>query len=81
MKHAIWWLVDISSISGTLAEEDLKMDSLVDEINAYTYLYPVELPSSKFLFKWCMNSVQISEFSFGVYFKCHSKLKYDVDYG
>uniref|UniRef100_A0A2P2LD16 PsbP domain-containing protein 5ic n=1 Tax=Rhizophora mucronata TaxID=61149 RepID=A0A2P2LD16_RHIMU len=39
--------------SGYLAkEEDLKMASLVDEINAYTYLYPVELPSKKFLFKW-----------------------------
>ncbi|XP_065849785.1 psbP domain-containing protein 5, chloroplastic isoform X2 [Euphorbia lathyris] len=38
--------------SGILAEEDLKMNPLVDQINAYTYLYPVELPSKKFLFKW-----------------------------
>ncbi|KAJ6330083.1 hypothetical protein OIU76_008837 [Salix suchowensis] len=38
--------------SGILAGEDLKMDSVVDEINAYTYSYPVELPSKKFLFKW-----------------------------
>ncbi|GAV89204.1 PsbP domain-containing protein [Cephalotus follicularis] len=38
--------------SGSLAEEDLKMVSMVDEINAYTYSYPVELPSKKFLFKW-----------------------------
>ncbi|XP_021276942.1 psbP domain-containing protein 5, chloroplastic isoform X2 [Herrania umbratica] len=38
--------------SGCLAEEDVKMASLVDEINAYTYSYPVELPSKKFLFKW-----------------------------
>ncbi|XP_021893465.1 psbP domain-containing protein 5, chloroplastic isoform X2 [Carica papaya] len=38
--------------SGTLAEEDLKMAPFVDEINAYTYLYPVELPSNKFVFKW-----------------------------
>ncbi|XP_057985937.1 psbP domain-containing protein 5, chloroplastic isoform X5 [Hevea brasiliensis] len=37
---------------GSLAEEDLRMDSLVDEINAYTYLYPVELPSKKVIFKW-----------------------------
>lgn len=28
------------------------MASLVDEINAYSYLYPEELPSKKFLFKW-----------------------------
>ncbi|KAF3447214.1 hypothetical protein FNV43_RR12394 [Rhamnella rubrinervis] len=38
--------------SGSLAEEDIKMASLVDEINSYSYLYPVELPSKKFLFKW-----------------------------
>ncbi|XP_057985926.1 psbP domain-containing protein 5, chloroplastic isoform X4 [Hevea brasiliensis] len=37
---------------GSLAEEYLRMDSLVDEINAYTYLYPVELPSKKVIFKW-----------------------------
>ena len=28
------------------------MASVVDEINAYSYLYPVELPSKKFVFKW-----------------------------
>ncbi|XP_024925140.3 psbP domain-containing protein 5, chloroplastic isoform X2 [Ziziphus jujuba] len=38
--------------SGSIAEEDIKMASLVDEINSYSYLYPVELPSKKFLFKW-----------------------------
>ncbi|KAJ8751698.1 hypothetical protein K2173_025865 [Erythroxylum novogranatense] len=40
--------------SGSLAlsEEDLKMASLVDEINAYTYSYPVELSSKYFIFKW-----------------------------
>ncbi|TXG62079.1 hypothetical protein EZV62_013442 [Acer yangbiense] len=37
---------------GSLAEEDLKMASFVDEINAYSYMYPAELPSKKFLFKW-----------------------------
>ncbi|XP_062164383.1 psbP domain-containing protein 5, chloroplastic [Alnus glutinosa] len=36
----------------SLAEEELKMASLVDDINSYSYLYPVELPSKKFLFKW-----------------------------
>ncbi|XP_044471202.1 psbP domain-containing protein 5, chloroplastic [Mangifera indica] len=38
--------------SGSLAEEDLKMASMTDDINAYSYLYPVEWPSKKFLFKW-----------------------------
>ncbi|KDO79641.1 hypothetical protein CISIN_1g020921mg [Citrus sinensis] len=37
---------------GSVAGEDVKMASFVDEINAYTYLYPMELPSKKFLFKW-----------------------------
>ncbi|GMY17814.1 psbP domain-containing protein 5, chloroplastic isoform X1 [Fagus crenata] len=37
---------------GSLAEEELKMASVLDEINSYSYLYPVELPSKKFLFKW-----------------------------
>ncbi|XVE63568.1 hypothetical protein DITRI_Ditri07aG0030800 [Diplodiscus trichospermus] len=38
--------------SGCLAQEDVRTASLVDEINAYSYSYPVELPSKKFLFKW-----------------------------
>ncbi|KAI9073994.1 hypothetical protein K1719_025629 [Acacia pycnantha] len=38
--------------SATLADEELKMASFMDEVNAYSYLYPVELPSKKFLFKW-----------------------------
>ncbi|KAJ4707987.1 PsbP family [Melia azedarach] len=38
--------------TGSVAGEDVKMASMVDEINAYTYLYPMELPSKKFLFKW-----------------------------
>ncbi|KAB2629415.1 psbP domain-containing protein 5 [Pyrus ussuriensis x Pyrus communis] len=37
--------------SGSLAEEDLKMASFVDDINSYSYLYPTELPSKKALFK------------------------------
>lgn len=36
----------------TLAGEEPKMASFSDEINAYSYLYPVELPSKKFVFKW-----------------------------
>ncbi|KAG5034268.1 hypothetical protein JHK87_009178 [Glycine soja] len=36
----------------TLAEEEPKMASFLDEINAYSYMYPVELPSDNFSFKW-----------------------------
>jgi hypothetical protein len=32
--------------------EDVKMNTQVDEINAYSFLYPVELPGKKFSFKW-----------------------------
>ncbi|KAK4787356.1 hypothetical protein SAY86_011189 [Trapa natans] len=35
-----------------LAQEELQMASVIDEINAYTYSYPVQLPSKKFNFKW-----------------------------
>ncbi|OMO80484.1 Mog1/PsbP, alpha/beta/alpha sandwich [Corchorus olitorius] len=45
-------LVTLCPSSGCLAEEDVKWASLVDDINAYTYSYPVEVPSKKFLFKW-----------------------------
>ncbi|KAL3844128.1 hypothetical protein ACJIZ3_001531 [Penstemon smallii] len=37
---------------GSGAQEELKMDLKVDETNAYSYLYPTELPSDKFVFKW-----------------------------
>ncbi|KAK6119463.1 hypothetical protein DH2020_046791 [Rehmannia glutinosa] len=37
---------------GSAAEEELKMDLVVDDINAYSYLYPTELPTNKFVFKW-----------------------------
>lgn len=36
----------------SLAGEDVKMASFADEINSYSYLYPVELPSKKVIFKW-----------------------------
>lgn len=36
----------------SIAEEDVRMISVVDDINAYSYSYPVELPSKKFVFKW-----------------------------
>ncbi|PIM97482.1 Photosystem II [Handroanthus impetiginosus] len=34
------------------AVQELKMDLLVDDINAYSYLYPTELSPNKFVFKW-----------------------------
>lgn len=34
--------------------EDVKMDLLVDDINAYSFQYPMELPKKKFSFKWCI---------------------------
>lgn len=32
--------------------EELKMGSMVDDINAYSYTYPLEFPSEKLVFKW-----------------------------
>ncbi|KAF4373123.1 hypothetical protein F8388_019305 [Cannabis sativa] len=45
-------LFSVFPSSGSFAEEDSKMVPFVDELNAYSYLYPVELPSKKLLFKW-----------------------------
>ncbi|XP_020581155.1 psbP domain-containing protein 5, chloroplastic isoform X2 [Phalaenopsis equestris] len=43
----------ISSLhAGTKLDEDVRMALLVDDINAYSFLYPVELPAKKFSFKW-----------------------------
>lgn len=47
--HGCCWA---AHFAGSCREEDLKMDVLVDELNAYSYSYPTELPSSKFVFKW-----------------------------
>uniref|UniRef100_A0A0F7GYK8 Photosystem II reaction center PsbP family protein n=1 Tax=Cypripedium formosanum TaxID=53042 RepID=A0A0F7GYK8_9ASPA len=38
--------------AGIELDEDVKMTSLVDDINAYSFLYPVELPGKNFSFKW-----------------------------
>ncbi|KAK9102137.1 hypothetical protein Sjap_019391 [Stephania japonica] len=42
--------------SGVFAQteqvENVKMASMVDDINAYSFMYPAELPSKKFSFKW-----------------------------
>ncbi|KAI7730717.1 hypothetical protein M8C21_017423 [Ambrosia artemisiifolia] len=39
-------------IEGSSADEDLKMGPIVDELNAYSYQIPLEMPSKKFTFKW-----------------------------
>lgn len=41
----------VANIAGHGAEE-VKMVDFVDDINAYTYSYPLELPSRKRSFKW-----------------------------
>lgn len=38
--------------SGFSATEEVKMASMVDETNAYSYLYPAESSSKKIVFKW-----------------------------
>ncbi|ONK76621.1 uncharacterized protein A4U43_C03F30240 [Asparagus officinalis] len=35
-----------------LGSEDVKMALSVDDINAYSFLYPIELPAKKLTFKW-----------------------------
>ncbi|XP_071917511.1 psbP domain-containing protein 5, chloroplastic-like isoform X1 [Coffea arabica] len=38
--------------TGSDAEEEVKMAHLIDDINAYSYSYPLGLPSKKLAFKW-----------------------------
>ncbi|GAA0141571.1 hypothetical protein Leryth_016301 [Lithospermum erythrorhizon] len=45
-------LVVNPSLLGYAAEEKSKMASFVDEINSYSYDYPVEIPLKKMVFKW-----------------------------
>lgn len=46
--------------------EEVKMGSMVDDINAYSYAYPLELPSEKLVFKWysyiCLHSRMTESF-------------------
>lgn len=42
----------VSAIAVTHAEEAVKMGSMVDDINAYSYAYPLDLPPEKLVFKW-----------------------------
>ncbi|KAI7986111.1 hypothetical protein LOK49_LG14G00664 [Camellia lanceoleosa] len=45
---------DTNNNRGLSATKEVKMTSMVDDINAYSYLYPAELPSRKFVFKWLL---------------------------
>lgn len=40
------------SLLGYAAEDESKTASFVDEINSYSYNYPVEMPLKKMVFKW-----------------------------
>lgn len=50
-KTNIWRMV-VAGVCVEEQQEDVKWASLIDEINAYSYSYPLELPSKKFVFKW-----------------------------
>lgn len=39
-------------VEGSGADEEFKMAPIVDDLNAYSYLIPLEMPSKKFSFKW-----------------------------
>nr|AWY10654.1 hypothetical protein Sh038L23_g0290 [Saccharum hybrid cultivar SP80-3280]AWY10712.1 hypothetical protein Sh281G09_g0060 [Saccharum hybrid cultivar SP80-3280] len=45
-------VLPISAYAVMETDEDVKMNTQVDEINAYSFLYPVELPGKKVSFKW-----------------------------
>ncbi|KAJ4821564.1 Photosystem II reaction center PsbP family protein [Rhynchospora pubera] len=40
------------SLAAVSSDQDVKMDMLMDDINAYSFLYPIELPDKNFSFKW-----------------------------
>ncbi|CAF2351397.1 unnamed protein product [Brassica rapa] len=53
LSSSLSTLLPLSSSPVTFAAEEAgKMGSMVDEINAYSYAYPLELPSEKLVFKW-----------------------------
>lgn len=49
--------ISVESYAAEETDEDVKMNTQVDEINAYSFLYPVELPGKKFSFKWYFTSL------------------------
>ncbi|KAE9452260.1 hypothetical protein C3L33_15833, partial [Rhododendron williamsianum] len=46
--------------SGFSATEEVKMASMVDDTNAYSYLYPVQPPSKKIVFKWLIDGSDVT---------------------
>ncbi|KAI8568882.1 hypothetical protein RHMOL_Rhmol02G0235000 [Rhododendron molle] len=46
--------------SGFSATEEVKMASMVDDTNAYSYLYPVQSPSKKIVFKWLIDGSDVT---------------------
>jgi hypothetical protein len=49
--------ISVESYAALETDEDVKMSTQVDEINAYSFLYPVELPGKNFSFKWYFSSL------------------------
>lgn len=45
-------VASVFPVEGSRADEEVKMAPVVDDLNAYSYLVPLELPSKKFSFKW-----------------------------
>jgi hypothetical protein len=45
-------VASVFPVAEAVAEDEMKMVSVVDEINSYSYLYPTGSPSKKFVFKW-----------------------------
>ncbi|GKB28529.1 PsbP domain-containing protein 5, chloroplastic [Tanacetum coccineum] len=45
-------VASVFPVEGSRADEEVKMAPIVDDLNAYSYLIPLELPSKKFSFKW-----------------------------
>lgn len=50
--HSIIALSDVDLLAAVSSNQDVKMNMLVDDINAYSFLYPVELPDKNLSFKW-----------------------------
>jgi hypothetical protein len=42
----------LESYAATELDDDVKMAMLVDETNAYSFLYPVQVPGKKSSFRW-----------------------------
>lgn len=57
--------------AATDLDGDLKTAVFVDDINAYSFVYPVELPRKKFVFKWWETEVIISFCSVFFMSACH----------